>query len=179
MARSGSQAYYEDGKTQAVTMRFKSGGGIVILLPKDTDAKAFLASVDAEYFAKLRSDTKSREGTLLLPRFKIAGDTFSLKAALMSLGIPLFDGNDPHITGLTTGEPLFISQAVQKAEIELDEDGATASAATVIVAVPGAMPPDPSERFEMICDRPFAFVLFGDTRDGGETALFTGVVGCP
>jgi serine protease inhibitor len=180
MARYDRQRYYEDGDTQAVTMNFKSGGGLIVLLPKNADAKAFLASVDGDYFAAIRSGTSGREGTLRLLRFKLAGDTFSLKDALKSLGIPLFDKNDPHITGLTDGEELYITQAVQKAEIELDETGATASAATVIVVAPESMPnPDPSERFEMICNRPFAFILYGDTRDGGATVLFTGVVGKP
>jgi hypothetical protein len=40
------------------------------------------------------------------------------------------------------------------------------------------MPP-PAVPFEMICDKPFVFLLCGRTYDGGSQILFTGVVGRP
>jgi serine protease inhibitor len=41
------------------------------------------------------------------------------------------------------------------------------------------MEPDELEPFEMICDKPFAFVLYGRTYDGGSQVLFTGMVNEP
>ena len=43
----------------------------------------------------------------------------------------------------------------------------------------GAAPPQPAEPFEMICNKPFVFVLYGDTYDGGNQVLFTGIVNQP
>lgn len=43
----------------------------------------------------------------------------------------------------------------------------------------GAALPAPTEPFEMICDRPFVFVLSGDGGLEEETVLFTGVVNLP
>ena len=37
----------------------------------------------------------------------------------------------------------------------------------------------PENPFEMICDRPFVFVLCGATKDGGDQVLFTGIVNDP
>jgi hypothetical protein len=37
----------------------------------------------------------------------------------------------------------------------------------------------PKETFEMICNKPFVFVLYGSTYDGGAQVLFTGVVNEP
>ena len=39
--------------------------------------------------------------------------------------------------------------------------------------------PLPTEPFEMICDRPFAFVLYEYTYDWGYQVLFTGAVNQP
>jgi len=41
------------------------------------------------------------------------------------------------------------------------------------------MPPPPEVTFEMICNRPFAFILHRPTHDGGRQVLFTGVVNRP
>jgi serine protease inhibitor len=37
----------------------------------------------------------------------------------------------------------------------------------------------PTEPFEMTCDKPFVFVLYERTYDGGNQVLFTGVVNNP
>ena len=73
------------------------------------------------------------------------------------------------------GEALYISDAVQKATVEVDENGLTASAATVMGIERMSMPME-TQPVEMICDRPFAFVLTADGREAGQQVLFTGVV---
>jgi serine protease inhibitor len=59
--------------------------------------------------------------------------------------------------------------------IKVDEKGTTAAAVTVMMAAGSSMPL-PTEPFEMVCDRPFVFVLTGNTYDGGAQVLFTGMV---
>ena len=65
----------------------------------------------------------------------------------------------------------MLFRSVQKAVIEVDEEGTTAAAVTLLMLCGSAMP-EQTAPFEMICNRPFAFVLYGN---GGEI-LFTGVV---
>jgi len=75
--------------------------------------------------------------------------------------------------------PVWLSSAVHKAVIEVDEKGTTAAAVTVMAVEAGAAMPEPTESFEMNCNKPFVFVLYGNTYDGGNQILFTGIVNQP
>jgi len=74
---------------------------------------------------------------------------------------------------------VWVSDVVQKAVIKVDEKGTTAAAVTVVVVAGNASVPQPQPKFEMVCDRPFMFVLYDYTYDGGNQVLFTGVVNKP
>jgi serpin B len=95
---------------------------------------------------------------------------------LQTLGIPLFDADAAPLTkGIIKEDiPVWLSSAVQKAYIKVDEKGTTAAAVTVMTAE-GAGIPQPTTPFEMKCDTPFAFILTGNSGD----VLFTGVVNQP
>jgi len=178
MLREGdAQIYYEDDRVQAMPLRFKTGGGLYIILPKDGDATGLLSTFTSGFFHQIQRDSISVSGKLLLPRFSIESPVLSLANTLTAMGIPLFDSIAAPLTGGLIEEdiPVWLSSAMHKAVIEVDEKGTTAAAVTVI-AVSGASPPEPTEPFEMICDRPFVFVLYSHTYDGGNQVLFTGIV---
>ena len=160
---------------QAVLLPTMSGGQMIILLPvQGTAPEELLAGMDAQKLEEIMAaDFATVE--LTLPRFDLASPVFSVKEAMEALGITLTDGMDPHLTGLVEGEALYISDAVQKATVEVDENGLTASAATVMGIERMSMPME-TQPVEMICDRPFAFVLTADGREAGQQVLFTGVV---
>ncbi|MCL2512417.1 MAG: dockerin type I domain-containing protein [Oscillospiraceae bacterium] len=181
MQREGNgQRYYEDEKIQATPLGFKTGGGMYIILPKDGDASSLLESMTSGYFKEIKNNSVYAAVKLLLPRFSIESEVMTLNDTLIKLGVPLFNKYADPLTGLLEGDiPLYISSAVQKAVIEVDEKGTTAAAVTVMVMAPTSAPPAPAEKFEMICDRPFVFILYGNTRDGGDQILFTGVVNNP
>jgi serpin B len=181
MLREGSdQLYYEDERVQAIPLRFKHDGGMYIVLPKDGDAKALLSSMTNDYFNEIQRNSFLAEGKLLLPRFSIQNDIKGLKEALESLGVPLFDIESAPLTGGLIKEniPVWLSKAIQKAVIQVDEKGTTAAAVTVMLGATSAGP-QPNVPFEMICDRPFVFILYEDTHDGGRQILFTGMVNQP
>ncbi len=176
MPREGDMlTYYEDGRVQAMPLSFKTGGGMMIILPKDGDANGLLASMTYDYFQEIREDSIRATGKLLLPRFSMDSGVMDLRPALEELGFSsLFEREAAPLTGLVEGAPVWLSGAVQKARIEVDEKGTTAAAVTVIPA-PGMAMPQPTEPFEMRCDRPFVIVLYGR----GDTVVFTGVVNRP
>ena len=181
MPREGDALpYYEDELVQAMPLTFKTGGGMYIILPKTGSAMELLGNMTSEYFTEIQNGIEFKTGKLLLPRFKIASDVMDIKDALISLGVPLFDDVTTPLTGGLIEEklPVWLSGAVQKAYIEVDEKGTTAAAVTVLMA-DGAGMPEPTAPFEMICDRPFVFVLYEHTYDGGCQVLFTGVVNEP
>ena len=181
MIREGSgQTYYEDDRVQAMPLSFKTGGGLYIIMPKDGDATGLLTSLTDEYFTEIRMDSIEATGRLLLPRFSIESPVVDLTDTLSAMGVPLFDEQLAALSGGLIEEdiPVWVSSAAHKAVIEVDERGTTAAAVTVMAVAATAMPL-PSEPFEMICDKPFVFVLYGYTQDGGYQVLFTGVVNQP
>jgi serpin B len=182
MLREGNDLiYYEDNQVQAMPLGFTSGGGMYIILPKDGDALGLLSSMTDDYFEEIQNNSIPATGKLLLPRFSIEGDTMDLRATLIALGVPLFDtSGGSTITGLVKENiPLYLSSAVQKALIRVDEKGTTAAAVTVLMGATSAGPSEPTKPFEVICNKPFVFVLYDYTQDGGKQVLFTGMVNNP
>jgi serpin B len=180
MLREGDdQLYYEDDLVQAIQLLFLTGGGMTILLPKSGDAVELLSNMTHTYFEEIQNGFTMLTGRLLLPRFSIESTIDNLDDILTALGVPLFDEDSSPLTnGLIYEDmPVWLSGALQKAMIEVDERGTTA-AAVMLAAAPTSAPPQP-EPFEMICDRPFVFVLHQRTYDGGRQVLFTGVVNQP
>jgi len=182
MLREGDgQTYYEDSKVQAMPLHFKHDDGLYIILPKNGDAVQLLSSMTNSYFNEIQRGSAPAKGKLLLPRFSIESTIGDLKEALMALGVPLFNGETAPLTDGLIEEPLrvWLSEAIQKAVIKVDEKGTTAAAVTVMVGDGSAGPPPPAKPFEMICDKPFVFILYAYTYDGGSQILFTGVVNQP
>ena len=177
MIREGSnQTYYEDNRVQAITLGFKHSAGMYIILPKTGGAETLLSSMSNAFLNEIQQNSYQAEGKLLLPRFSIENDTMDLQESLKTLGVPLF--KEDSLIGLIDEYPLFLSAAVQKAVIKVDEKGTTAAAVTVMAATATSLPP-PNKPFVMICDRPFVFILYNYTYEGGPQILFTGIVNQP
>lgn len=175
MSESDLHVYYEDDKVQAMPLAFNHGSGMLIVLPQNEDANGLLASMTSDYFREILNDASQSSGKLLLPRFSMDSGVLDIKPALEEIGLSnLFDEAEAPLTGLVEESPLWLSAAVQKAHIEIDEMGATAAAVTAMHAA-GIEEPEPTEPFEMKCDRPFVFVLY----DRGGVILFTGIVNRP
>ena len=174
MLREGDgQAYYEDGRLQAMPLAFSTGGGLLILLPREESANALLSAMTPAYYSQIRNGAAPARGKLLLPRFSIDSGVIDLIDVLAALGIPLVDPGLAALTGLVDGDAVYIDGAVQKAVINVDEKGATAAAATAMTMRKSIATTQPAgEPFRMVCDKPFAFILYG--KDG--QILFTGAV---
>jgi len=92
-----------------------------------------------------------------LPRFKLESQ-LELVEPLKQLGMTdMFDETKADFSGMTggTNKGLFVSQVVQKAFVEVNEEGAEAAAATAGIMMMRAMPMNP----EFTCDRPFMFLI--------------------
>ncbi|MCS6919739.1 MAG: hypothetical protein NZM28_08215, partial [Fimbriimonadales bacterium] len=127
-----------------------------------------------ENWAKWTPTFRPMEGDLQMPRFKVEG-MYDLKSPLSALGMEIaFDPTRADFSRIADVSPdrLFIQKAIQKAVVEVDEEGTKAAAATgITVGVTSA--PLPSERFNLIVDRPFLLAI---VHQPTGTILFIGIV---
>jgi serpin B len=98
---------------------------------------------------------------VFLPRFGI--DTRAgLVPILQRLGMKAaFDRNTADFSGITTPSDLFISEVIHQANIDVDEKGTEAAAATAVLfdTTGGCGPAQPLKTITLRLNRPFLFVL--------------------
>lgn len=110
-----------------------------------------------------------REGTVVLPRFKLEYGV-ELKKPLKALGMrAAFDNAD--FSGIAD-RGLFISAVRQQAYVEVNEEGTEAAAVTMMTRSSG-IELNPPKPFQMIVDRPFLFLIEDQQT---RTILFMGVM---
>jgi len=103
-----------------------------------------------------------------LPRVKITQE-FQLVKVLSTLGMPSAFSLDADLTGMSSVKPLFLSDSVHKAFVEINEEGTEAAAATAHIA-------SRSQGDSFLADHPFIF-LIRENRSG--SILFIGRVSDP
>jgi len=155
--------YVETSDAQIVALPFVSSAGakrdveLDVVLPKPgksiVDLESTYAALDATIDA-----APSIEVQLDLPKFSVKSHT-ELAPMLRALGITrAVDPAQADFTGISTAKPpLYLSEVVHEATIDVDEKGCEAAAATAILLKAGAaMPTAP---VTMTVDRPFGVVL--------------------
>ncbi|CAK1589862.1 unnamed protein product [Parnassius mnemosyne] len=94
-----------------------------------------------------------QEGIIQLPRFKISSDLNNLKELFIDMGLrTIFDGNQAQFPDISD-YPLFISNLIQKADIEVTEEGTVASAASKAEFSFKSLP------FVVAANKPFFFMI--------------------
>lgn len=181
--------YLRGADWQATELRYQGPNrteplAMTLIMPNDLTS--FESNVSAEQLAQIGSDlTKERKrlneavvyaggekdcGTyrysldLLMPRFKI--DTrAALGQALKTLGMPLaFDDNRADFSGIhvpaSGSDAIVIKNVIHQANIDVDEKGTEAAAATAIgMDTGGCTGPSPAKSITLRLDHPFIFAL--------------------
>lgn len=107
------------------------------------------------------------------PKFKITQE-LTLNGTLSRMGMPLAFESQADFSGINAGhEPLYLSAAIHKAYVSVDEKGTEAAAATGIGVAAAAMP---MRIAQFTADHPFLFVV-RDNRSGA--ILFMGRMANP
>lgn len=169
--------YAENAAYQAVSLAYEGDKfELWVILPRGDLNAAFRQRLTPELLGSLSEKLVAQTVVVALPRWS-ASFTQELEPALRQLGMgAAFDGwradRDPMPT-----PPERIGSIVQKTVIEVDEVGTEAASATVVEAAPaGAASPEQPPPPEIICDRPFVYLL-RHTATG--TVLFVGEVADP
>ncbi|XP_061726102.1 alaserpin-like isoform X4 [Cydia pomonella] len=149
-------------KAQFLQMDYKGRqASMVIVLPDEIEGLgAVLQQLAAghDLMAEL-TDMKSTLLDVMVPKFKIETE-IDLTQLLPEMGIKLiFDDRNSNINMLTSNEPLYVSKAVQKALIEVDEAGTKAVARTMQSKVAICFRRPSPSKLQFIADLPFFYLL--------------------
>ncbi|XP_055630061.1 serine protease inhibitor 42Dd-like isoform X4 [Toxorhynchites rutilus septentrionalis] len=131
---------------------------MLILLPHERDGLGQLEENLLNLnISDMLTKMRSQEVELSLPKFKIEFNV-DLQETLEKLGMAgIFSDSADFSELLVQKDPLQVSKVVHKAFIEVNEEGAEAAAATVMMVINQYM----TIPVRLIVDRPFYFVLFG------------------
>jgi serpin B len=166
-----SMGYAQGADWQAVELPYV-GGKLSMLLVLPKDLAAFEKGLDGKVFAAIPAALAEQEVMVSLPKWSIETQA-KLKDLLVAMGMPAAFSDKADFSGITTEEPLYVSDVVHQANIDVDEKGTEAAAATAVLMAAGAAPAKPPS---VVSDRPFLFAL-RDTETGA--VLFLGRVTQP
>jgi serpin B len=175
MHLQGRFSLFSDGTFQVLDIPYKSGElSMIVFLPNDISGlpaleQSLTAATAKQWLSQLKPISKV---ILTLPKFKMT-QQFELGGALSAMGMAkAFDQNAANFSGMTGNRDLWISAAIHKAFVDVNEEGTEAAAATGIVMRSSAMAYEPPPTI-FRADHPFIF-LIRDNRSGG--ILFMGRV---
>ncbi|MCX6916832.1 MAG: serpin family protein [Verrucomicrobia bacterium] len=177
MTRTGDFSYRRGTGYQAVRLPYKDWNmAMYVFLPgPNSSPEKLVAIMNGDNWQRITLPGFSeKKGTLVLPRFKLEY-AVDLKKPLRAMGLRhAFEAAD--FSGMSS-VPLFISEALQKSFVEVNEEG-TEAAAVTFADIAGGIEMNPPKPFEMIVDRPFLFVIH-HSADTGSSILFMGMVSDP
>jgi serpin B len=164
MIRKDHYGYAQKDGYTAITIPYIGGEvHFLVLVPAEPDG---LPALEKKVNGELLSDgakLKSTQLILHLPKFKMEPPRISLKSALTQMGMKTaFDepNGSANFEKMTTAKPgLFISEALHKTFIAVDEKGTEAAAATAVVMVPRSAAREEPKPIEVKVDRPFLFAI--------------------
>ncbi|XGW30216.1 hypothetical protein V3C99_009310 [Haemonchus contortus] len=155
--------YAEDNDLQVLFLQYlDTSYALNIILPKSRFGLNEVRSrLTGERIQSLLSKLKDTYISITIPKMKIETD-FKLKEALIGMGVTEMFSNNANLTGITKEPPLKVSNAAHRAIIEVDENGTTAAAATVLtVRATGALMREEPVKFQ--ANHPFMFILTKDS----------------
>jgi serpin B len=143
---------------QAIELPYVGGElSMLVVIPEDVDA--FEDGLDPDRIAEIDESLDETPVDLSFPKFGIETRA-DLADMLGALGMPrAFTPGEGDFSGITGDRSLFIARVVHQANIDVDEIGTEAAAATAVgfdTAGPGESPPEP---LVIRADRPFLFAL--------------------
>jgi len=146
------------GYYQAIELPYQGEAAAMdIIVPDEGKFSEFESTLDTQKLHEILSHMEPSGGLELgMPKFNFITDS-ALKERLTAMGMSdAFDPNRADFSGETGEKDLYISAALHKAFVAVDEKGTEAAAATGVIEEPaGVMLPDVT----LTIDRPFIFII--------------------
>jgi serpin B len=131
------------------------GGSLAMTVIVPDDLATFEQALTAEQLTSITAALAETQVALTFPKFSIETKA-ELADVLAALGMPSAFDDQADFSGITTAEKLEISNVIHQANIDVDEKGTEAAAATAVVM---RMLSAPAEPVTVRVDRPFLFAL--------------------
>ena len=159
--------YYETAKYQSVALEYQTGQRMRVVLPA-----LGVAPEDLDEDPFTHQNFREQIVALQIPRYHLQS-RHDLGSTLKTLMPQAFSGG-ADFTGISPS-PLQLGSAIQRVEVEVDESGTVATAATVVGTMIGCSMNQGMPKILMV-DRPFIFSI---EDPGTNTLLFVGRVTHP
>ncbi len=131
------------------------GGSLAMTAIVPDDLATFERALTADQLAAITAGLAETQVSLTFPKFSIE-TKIELADLLAALGMPTAFTDEADFSGITKAARLVISNVIHQANIDVDEKGTEAAAATaVVMGVTSA----PAEPLTVQVDRPFLFAL--------------------
>ena len=160
---------FDKFKMEVIELPYKNNCSMLVFLPpKDESQSITLKELTIDQINCMISSLEKQEVQLFMPKF-VYDFEVDLKEKLMHLGLKsIFDPKSCKLDGITK-ELLFVSEAMHKTTIEVNEEGTVATGATFVKVMTRSLFLGP----EMNVDHPFCFLILDKTT---STMLFIGCV---
>uniref|UniRef100_A0A8D2L116 Serpin family B member 11 (gene/pseudogene) n=1 Tax=Varanus komodoensis TaxID=61221 RepID=A0A8D2L116_VARKO len=146
---------------------------MLIMLPKDIGDLEQVNQKQANFAHWTASENMEEDHVeVYIPRFKLE-DSFDLNMTLQALGmIDVFDKSKANLSGMSPSHPLFLSNVLHKAFLEVNEEGTEAAAvAGAVISIRSLVTYD-----LFLVDHPFLFCI---QHNPTNTVLFLGKLCSP
>ncbi len=163
MRQWGKFRYAERGGAQIVSLPYKGGMSMcVVLPPKQMAFRRFCAEFTSKVGTSWTRVMGEREGHIQLPRFRIETQS-DLSAPLKAMGMAqIFDPARAALEGISDRKPLYLMAAMQQDFVEVNEKGTEAAAVSMLMDGASEYEEPLPPPFEMIVNRPFVFAICDD-----------------
>lgn len=170
MHRNGKYQYMDNADFAAVNLPYGNGSySMTVILPnRGKSIDEVMAGLEAKKVSELGRSMDECVVDLKLPRFTISQET-SLNDIISKLGAPTMFTSGADFSNFASGN-LSISKMLQKAKIEVSEEGTKASAVTMAMVAMMALRPEP-RKVEFHANRPFIYMI---TEQSTGAILFMG-----
>ncbi len=173
MMNSSGYEYQKLNSAQVVRLYYQGDASMTIILP---DTGKFEKVLEKLELSTIKPTMIGRDIVVTMPKFKTSQHS-SIAPALQKLGITTaFDSSNADFTGITDMKPAYISDVIHAANIDVDQYGTEAAAATAVMMTVGAPAGAPPKPLYFTVDRPFIFYI-SNTNSG--TILFAGIITDP
>lgn len=159
MHQEDNFSYLNNNTFEAVTLPYGNRTyNMTVLLPKEgVSIEEMMKQLDAQKIGSLYRDMDKCVVDLKLPKFSTSTEVV-LNDAISKLGAPSIFTGAANFKNMSDAS-IFISKMLQKAKIEVSEEGTKAAAITAGMVAMTALNPDEPRHVRFHANRPFVYII--------------------